>query len=93
VKKCDSSSINKVLTNSDDAQIELKVAFTLHPLWHVPERPVANFINVKHAHFLYERLFSSYVLALIELLHEKFASLTLVKLTIGVNLLLQKLLT
>jgi len=40
-----------------------------------------NFINVKRAHFLYERLFSSYVLALNELSYEKFVRLTLMKLT------------
>jgi len=43
-----------------------------------------NFINVKHAHFSYERLFSSYVLALKEFLHKKFTRLTLMKLTAGV---------
>jgi hypothetical protein len=42
-----------------------------------------NFINVKRAHFSYERLFSSYVLALNELSYEKFARLTLMKLTAG----------
>ena len=44
-------------------------------------RPGVNFINVKRAHFSYERLFSSYVLALNELSYEKFARLTLMKLT------------
>jgi hypothetical protein len=42
--------------------------------------PGVNFINVKCAHFLYELLFSSYVLALNKLLYEKFACLTLMKL-------------
>jgi len=42
-----------------------------------------NFINVKRAHFLYERLFSSYVLALNELSYEKFVRLTLMKLMAG----------
>jgi len=42
-----------------------------------------NFINVKRAHFLYESLFSSYVLALNELSYEKFARLRLMKLTVG----------
>jgi len=42
-----------------------------------------NFINVKCAHFLYKRLFSSYVLALNELLYEKCVHLMLMKLTAG----------
>ncbi len=42
-----------------------------------------NFINVKRAHFLYECLFSSYILALNELSYKKFARLTLMKLTAG----------
>jgi len=44
-------------------------------------RPGVNFISVKRAHFSYERLFSLYVLALNELSYEKFARLTLMKLT------------
>jgi len=43
--------------------------------------PGVNFINVKRTHFLYERLFSSYFLAMNELLCKKFARLTLIKLT------------
>ncbi len=43
--------------------------------------PGVNFINVKRAHFSYERQFSSYVLALNELSYEKRARLTLMKLT------------
>ncbi len=35
--------------------------------------PRVNFINVKHANFTYERLFSSYVLALNKLSYEKRA--------------------
>jgi len=42
-----------------------------------------NFINIKCAHFLYERLFSSYVLALNKLSYKKIARLTLMKLTAG----------
>jgi hypothetical protein len=41
-----------------------------------------NSINIKLAHFLYERLFSGYVLALNKLSYEKFARLTLMKLTV-----------
>jgi len=44
-----------------------------------------NFINIKCAHFLYERLFSSYVLALNKLLYKKFPRLTLMKLTEGLT--------
>ncbi len=46
-----------------------------------------NFINVLHMNFSYERErhFSSYVLALNKLLYEKFAHLTLMKLTTGYN--------
>jgi len=47
-----------------------------------------NFVNVKHTHFLYQRLFSSYVLALNKLSYEKIASLTLMKLTAGFLLML-----
>ncbi len=43
--------------------------------------PSVNFINVKCAHFSNERLFSSYVLALNELMYEKFARSTLMKWT------------
>jgi len=43
-----------------------------------------NFFNVKRARFLYECLFSSYFLALNELLYKKFARLTLMKLTAAV---------
>jgi len=42
-----------------------------------------NFINIKLAHFSYKLLFSSYILALNELSYEKFARLTLMKLTAG----------
>ncbi len=42
-----------------------------------------NFINVKRAPFLYEHLFSSYVLALNELSYKKRARITLMKLTAG----------
>ncbi len=42
-----------------------------------------NFINVKHAHFSYKHLFSSYVLTLNKFLYEKFARLTLMKLPLG----------
>ncbi len=42
-----------------------------------------NFINIKLAHFSYERLFSSYVLALNELSYKKFVCLMLMKLTAG----------
>jgi len=41
------------------------------------------FHHIKCMHFLYERLFSSYVLALNKLLYKKFARLTLMKLTPG----------
>ncbi len=44
-------------------------------------RSGVNFINIKRAHFLYERLFSSYVLALKEFSDKKFPRLTLMKLT------------
>jgi len=44
-----------------------------------------NFINILRARFSYEHLFSSYDLALNELLYEKFARLKLMKLTAGVN--------
>jgi len=40
-----------------------------------------NFINILHARFLYERLFSSYILALNELSYKKRASKMLMKLT------------
>ncbi len=43
--------------------------------------PSVNFINVLRTNFLYERHFSSYVLALKELSYVKFARLTLMKLT------------
>jgi len=46
--------------------------------------PGVNVINVKRAHFLYKRLFSSYGLALNKLSYEKFTRLTLMKLTAGV---------
>jgi len=42
-----------------------------------------NFINVKLTNFLYKLRFSSYVLALSKNLYEKFARLTLMKLTAG----------
>ncbi len=42
---------------------------------------VVNFINVKRANFTYESLFSSYVLALNELLYKKRTCKTLMKLT------------
>jgi len=48
-----------------------------------PVHTGVNFSNVKRSHFSYERLFSSYVLALNELSYEKFARLTLMKLTAG----------
>jgi len=41
-----------------------------------------NFINVKHTNFLYKHRFSSYILALSKNLYEKFARLTLMKLTV-----------
>jgi len=47
--------------------------------------PGLNSINVKRAHFSYERLFSSYILALKEFSYEKLARLTLMKLTAGLN--------
>jgi hypothetical protein len=43
--------------------------------------PCVNFINVLHARFLYERLFSSYVLALNKLSYKKRAHKTMMKLT------------
>jgi len=48
---------------------------------------VVNFINLKCANFTYESLFSSYVLALNELLYEKHARNMLMKLTPDVNLI------
>ncbi len=45
--------------------------------------PVVNFINFILANFLYERHFSSYVLALSKNLYKIFARLTLMKLTPG----------
>jgi hypothetical protein len=45
------------------------------------QRAAVNFINVKRARFSYERLFSSYVLALNKLSYEKFVHLMLMKLT------------
>ncbi len=47
------------------------------------KQPSVNLINVKRARFTYERLFSSYVLALNKVLYEKFTLLTLMKLTAG----------
>jgi hypothetical protein len=47
--------------------------------------PVVNFISVKRAHFSYEHCFSSYVLALSKILHEKFVRKTVMKLTPDVN--------
>jgi hypothetical protein len=44
-----------------------------------------NFINVLRTNFLYEGNFSSYVLALSKNLYEKFARLTLMRLTEGVD--------
>jgi len=44
-----------------------------------------NFINIICMNFLYERRFSSYVLALLKNLYIKFARITLMKLTTGVN--------
>ncbi len=44
-----------------------------------------NFINVLRAHFLYERLLSNYVLALVKNSYKKCACLTLMKLTLGGN--------
>ncbi len=41
-----------------------------------------NFINVRCTNFLYERRFSSYVLALSKILYKKFARLKLMKLTV-----------
>ncbi len=46
-----------------------------------------NFINFKRTNFSYERRFSSYVLALSKNLYEKFARLTLMKLTAGRKML------
>jgi len=43
--------------------------------------PAVNFINVNRACFSYEHLFSSYVLALNKFLYEKFARLTMMKLS------------
>ncbi len=48
---------------------------------------VVNFINLIRANFTYESLFSSYVLALNELLYEKRARKMLMKLTPDVNLI------
>jgi len=45
------------------------------------KQPFVNFINVKHANFTYESLFSSYVLALNELSYKKRAHKMLMKLT------------
>jgi len=47
--------------------------------------PGVNFINVLCTNFLYERHFSSYILALSENLYKKFARLTLMKLTADVK--------
>jgi len=55
--------------------------FFPHVLSQIFLHPGVNFIDVKRAHFSYERLFSSYVLALNELSYKKFARLTLMKLT------------
>jgi len=44
-------------------------------------QPAVNFINVKCANFLYERSFSSYVLALSKNSYKKFVCKTLMKLT------------
>ncbi len=45
------------------------------------QRQGVNFINVLRTNFLYERRFSSYVLALSKNLYEKFVRKTLMKLT------------
>ncbi len=45
--------------------------------------PVVNFINVKHANFIYQSLFSSDILAMNELWYEKRARIMLMKLTPG----------
>jgi len=50
-------------------------------------RTGVNIINILHANFSYERLFYSYILALNELSYKKFARLTLMKLTRGVNII------
>ncbi len=46
-------------------------------------QPALNFINVKRTIFLYERRFSSYILALSKNLYKKFVRKTLMKLTPG----------
>ncbi len=43
--------------------------------------PIVNFINVLRENFMYESLFSRYVLALNKLLYEKHARKTLMKFT------------
>jgi len=48
-------------------------------------QPGVNFINVKRANFTYECRFSSYILALSKNSYEKFARLTLMKLTAAVG--------
>ncbi len=58
------------------------MAYQTYYLWPTRKKwPIVNFINVKHANFTYESLFSTYILALNELSYEKRAHKTLMKLT------------
>ncbi len=70
---------NETQENTSSENIRIKSGLSIRE----NREPTAgvNFINVKRVHFSYERLFSSYILALNKLSYEKFARLTLMKLT------------
>jgi hypothetical protein len=54
-------------------------------IWILSCKIGVNFINVTRKNILYERRFSSYVLALLKNLYEKRAHIMLMKLTIGIS--------
>jgi len=81
-----SSQLNKPFCSQDGNYDRFKInPDWLAEIWNcLLLRTGVNFINVLRTNFLYERRFSSYILALSKNSYDKFARLKLMKLTAGI---------